>query len=71
MKREAIFVTLHGKTKSILQWCFEYGMSPSIAYERYEKGIRGKELFLQNDPDHLSKSVVHQLWGGKWVYVEG
>ena len=45
MKRDALKITIDGETKTVTEWAKKTKLSYAVIKHRYDKGIRGKELF--------------------------
>lgn len=73
MIEEQLTITLDGVTKTMAQWAEETGISYSTLWTRYQRGVRGAELFsksLVHSGSYFKKAVmIRELWRGKWVYV--
>ena len=54
MNRKALKITIDGETKTVTEWAKKTKLSYAVIKHRYDKGIRGKELFRQ--PRIYSKS---------------
>ena len=54
VKRDALKITIDGETKTVTEWAKKTKLSYAVIKHRYDKGIRGKELFRQ--PRIYSKS---------------
>ena len=68
MRRKEILVTIYGTTKPLRQWADEYDMPYETLYDRYESGWVGERLFYPEPFDRLTPSLVHHIWGGRWIY---
>lgn len=61
-------VTIYGIKKPLRQWADEYDMPYETLYERYARGWTGEALFFPEPMDRLTPSLVHHIWGGRWIY---
>lgn len=68
MRGKEILVTIRGITKPLRQWADEYDMPFEILYDRYAWGLTVDMLFYPEPFDRLTPSLVHHIWGGRWVY---
>ena len=68
MKGKELFAVIDGIKKPLRQWADEYDMPYEILYDRYAWGWTGDMLFYPEPFDRLTPSLVHHIWGGRWVY---
>lgn len=58
-KRDNVYITKDGITKTMMEWCKELNLSYPTVNTRYRKGIRGSDLLkppnLSTSPKHIKK----------------
>jgi hypothetical protein len=52
-RRDSIFVTREGETRTLTEWARELEFSPVTLFGRYSRGLRGDALFAPVTPRHL------------------
>lgn len=60
-KRSSVNITFDGITKTLTEWCYDYGFDKNLARLRYQRGIRGKEIFAASKIDFWTKNEDEYL----------
>ena len=74
-------ITINGVEKSLYEWCREKGLNISMVYRRIKRGWPVERLFEESsatprrrdgaEKPEYRRELIHELWGGEWVYVGG
>ena len=64
-KRVCVYITVGGKTQTMMQWAEEKGINHRTLKSRYDKGIRGDDLFAPIDKRYSHSDLIKQYYERK------
>jgi len=66
-KRVCVYITVDGKKQTMMQWSEEKGIKYSTLKQRYDKGIRGNDLFAPINQKYSHSEMIKKHYERKVV----
>lgn len=70
-KRNTLFIEIDGITKSISDWSELYKINKKTLLNRYNRGLRGKDLLKVSNHKYISFDKKNNKWVAKYRHIDG